>query len=167
MFRRVDLPARVAGRLLLHSMPGRFEAIERVWHQVRTDSVGAIVCLTEPYEIEMKSAKYAEALESGTVPCAVLPFAVREGGVPENRNAFWALANDVANRLRSGETVLIHCAGGVGRTAMLAVSVLLVLGEPISVAEDIVSRAGSTVETGAQIEMLSWCAARVIGGLTV
>ena len=43
MFRRVDLPAGVPGRLLLHSMPGRYEAIESVWHQVRNEAVGAIV----------------------------------------------------------------------------------------------------------------------------
>jgi protein-tyrosine phosphatase len=160
MFRRVDLPARVPGRLLLHSMPGRFEAIERVWHQVRNEAVGAIVCLTEIYEIRLKSSKYAEALEAGTVPCSVLPFEIREGGAPEDRHAFWALANDVANRLQSGESVLIHCAGGVGRTAMLAISVLLALGEPINEAEIVVSLAGSTVETMPQIEMLSWCASR-------
>ena len=103
MFRVVDLPARVPGRLLLHSMPGRFEAIERVWHQVRTEAVGAIVCLAEEYEIRLKSSKYAEALEAGTVPCSVLPFEIREGGVPENRDGFWALASDIANRLKSGE----------------------------------------------------------------
>jgi len=160
MFRRVDLPARVPGRLLLHSMPGRFEAIERVWHQVRNEAVRAIVCLTEIYEIRLKSSKYAEALEAGTVPCSVLPFEIREGGAPEDRHAFWALANDVANRLQSGESVLIHCAGGVGRTAMLAISVLLALGEPINEAEIVVSLAGSTVETMPQIEMLSWCASR-------
>jgi len=160
MFRRVDLPARVPGRLLLHSMPGRFETIDRVWHQVRSESVGAIVCLTEQFEIHQKSTAYAEALKAGTVPCAVLPFEIREGGVPKNRDAFWGLANEVANRLQSGEAVLIHCAGGVGRTAMLAVSVLLALGHPMDEAESIVSRAGSTVETMAQIEMLSWCATR-------
>jgi len=142
-------------------MPGRFEAIERVWHQVRSEAVGAIVCLTEEYEIHQKSSKYADALESGTVPCSVLPFAIREGGVPEDRDAFWVLANDVANRLQSGEAVLIHCAGGVGRTAMLAISVLLALGEPVNEAESVVSRAGSTVETMPQIEMLSWCASQV------
>jgi protein-tyrosine phosphatase len=160
MFRGVELPARVPGRLLLHSMPGRFEAIERVWHQVRNEAVRAIVCLAEEYEIRLKSAKYAEALEAGTVPCSVLPFEIREGGVPADRDSFWALANDVANRLQSGEVVLIHCAGGVGRTAMLAVSVLLVLGEPMNQAESVVSRAGSIVETMPQIEMLSWCATR-------
>jgi hypothetical protein len=103
MFRRVDLPARVPGKLLLHSMPGRYEAIEGAWQQVKSEAVGAIVCLTEQYEIRLKSSQYAEALETGTVPCPVLPFEIREGGVPEDRDAFWALANDVANRLQSGE----------------------------------------------------------------
>jgi protein-tyrosine phosphatase len=163
MFRRVDLPAPVHGKLLLHSMPGRFEAIESVWHQVRSEAVGAIVCLAEQYEIRLKSSAYAEALAGGTVPCSVLPFEVPEGGVPEDRNGFWVLANDVANRLHSGEAVLIHCAGGLGRTAMLAVSVLLALGEPMNEAESAVSRAGSMVETMPQIEMLSWCAARMNG----
>lgn len=160
MFRLVELPARVPGKLLLHSMPGRFEAIERVWHQVKSEAVGAIVCLTEDFEIRLKSSQYAEALDAGAVPCSVLPFEIREGGVPADRDAFWGLANEVANRLQSGEAVLIHCAGGVGRTAMLAVSVLLALGETIHQAESIVSQAGSTVETMAQIEMLSWCATR-------
>ena len=161
MFRRVGLPARISGSLLLHSMPGRFEAIETVWRQVKSDAVGAIVCLSEAYEIRLKSSQYAEALDSGTVPCAVLPFEIREGGVPNDRHAFWALANDIARRLLSGDTVLIHCAGGVGRTAMLAVSVLLALGEPMHEAEKTVSQAGSIVETLAQIEMLSWCASQV------
>ena len=161
MFRRVDLPQKVPGRLLLHSMPGRFEAIERVWHQLRSEAVGAIVCLTEEHEIRLKSYKYAEALETGTVPCPVLPFEICEGGVPEDRHAFWTLANDIANRLLSGEAVLIHCAGGLGRTAMFAISVLLALGEPMNEAESKVSRAGSIVETMPQIEMLSWCAAQV------
>jgi hypothetical protein len=160
MFRSVELPARIPGRMLLHSMPGRFEAIEMVWHQVESNAVSAIVCLTEKYEIHSKSYRYAEALEAGTVPCSVVPFEIREGGVPTDRDAFWGLANEVANRLQSGEAVLIHCAGGVGRTAMLAVSVLMALGEPMIEAESLVAQAGSIVETMPQIEMLSWCATR-------
>lgn len=163
MFRRVDLPAQVPGKLLLHSMPGRFETIERAWLQVKSEAVGSIVCLAEQYEIRLKSSAYAEALEVGTVPCSVLPFEIREGGLPEDRDGFWALANDVANRLQSGEAVLIHCTGGLGRTAMLAISVLLALGESMNEAETAVSRAGSTVETMPQMEMLSWCAARMSG----
>src|SRR5207249_4226611 len=163
MFRPVDIPVRISGRLLLHSMPGRFEPIDTVWRHVRNEAVRAIVCLTEKYEIQLKSSQYAEALETGTVPCAMLSFEIREGSGPEDRDAFWALANNVANRLQSGEAVLIHCAGGVGRTAMLAISVLLALGEPMNEAEVAVSRAGSLVETMPQIEMLSWCVAKMNG----
>ena len=163
MFRRVELPAGVPGRLFLHSMPGRFETLEKAWQQVNIEAVAAIVSLVESYEIPLKSLAYAEALELGTVPCPVLPFEIREGGVPDDRNAFWGLATAIANRLQSGEAVLIHCAGGVGRTAMLAVSVLLALGEPIDVAEKTISRAGSLVETIAQVEMLAWCAAQAEG----
>jgi protein-tyrosine phosphatase len=160
MFRRVDLPAQIPGRLLLHSMPGRYEAIESVWHQVTNEAVRAIVCLAEKDELHEKSFEYAEALEAGTVPCLVLPFEIPDRGVPEDRDAFWTLAGDIAKRLQSGEAVLIHCAGGVGRTATLAICVLLALGEPASNARSVVSRAGSTVETAPQSQLISWCASQ-------
>ena len=158
------VPAPVTGKLLLHSMPGRYEAIEKVWHHVRSEDVRAIVCLTDQAEIREKSSEYAEALEAGTVPCSVLLFEIPDRGAPEDRDGFWILASDVARRLQSGEAVLIHCAGGVGRTATLAISVLLALGQPASEARTIVSRAGSTVETTPQSSLIAWCAARLVAG---
>jgi len=160
MFRPVDLPAAVPGRLLLHSLPGRYEAIESVWHHVRNEAVHAIVCLVEQDELREKSPDYARALDAGTVPCSVLPFEIPDRGIPEDWDGFWALAGGIAKRLQSGEAVLIHCAGGVGRTAMLAISVLLALGHPASDARIVVSRAGSTIETAPQSQLISWCAAR-------
>jgi hypothetical protein len=76
MFRRVELPAQLPGRLLLHSMPGRYESIESVWNQVRDEDVRAIVCLAEKDELCEKSSEYARALEAGTVPRSVLSFEV-------------------------------------------------------------------------------------------
>lgn len=160
MFRRVDLPTRIPGKLLLHSMPGRFETLDRVWAQVKKEEVRAIVCLAEKREVQEKSADYARALEAGKAPCAVLAFEVPDRGVPEDKVGFHALASDVAMRLQSGDVVLVHCAGGVGRTAMLAVSVLVALGESVNDARSAVSQAGSTVETASQREMILWCAAQ-------
>ena len=116
--------------------------------------------MPEEDELREKSFEYAGALEAGTVPCAVLRFEIPDRGVPEDRQGFWALARNLANRLQFGEAVLIHCAGGVGRTAMLANAVLLALGEALNDARSAVSRAGSTVETAPQSELISWCAAQ-------
>ncbi|HYJ15746.1 MAG TPA: hypothetical protein VE170_09665 [Candidatus Limnocylindria bacterium] len=163
MFRGVDLPPTVPGRLLLHSLPGRYEALERVWHQVKTDAVEAIVCLTERDEIHVKSQEYLQAIDNGSMPCLLLQFGIPDRGAPEDRDAFWHLACDIATRLQSGQTVLIHCAGGVGRTAMLSICVLLALGQAVGDAREVVSRAGSTVETAPQSNLISWCAARASG----
>ena len=163
MFRQVDLPAQVPGRLLLHSMPGRYEALERVWNQVRQEAVRAIVCLVEKNELYEKSLDYSQALEAGTVPCPVLACEIPDRGAAVDRDAFWTLAGDVAKRLESGEAVLIHCAGGVGRTAMLAICVLLALGQTRNEAREVVSRAGSTIETAIQSELIAWCAAKIVG----
>jgi protein-tyrosine phosphatase len=160
MFRSVDLPASVAGRMLLHSMPGRYEALESVWIRLRSEAVTTIVCLAEKVELREKSAEYAQALEDGIVPCRVLVFEVVDRGAPEDRDAFWVLAREIAGQLESGDTVLIHCAGGVGRTAMLANCVLLALGASPGAARSAVSRAGSTVETAPQSRLISWCADR-------
>ena len=161
MFRSVELPAAVPGRLLLHSMPGRYEALEHVWNQVRKSAVDAIVCLAEKDEVHEKSSQYALALATGTVPCLVLTCEIPDRGAPADRDGFWQLAGAVAKRLQSGETVLIHCAGGVGRTALLAICVLLALGQEPGDARSVVSRAGSTVETAPQSQLILWCAGKV------
>ncbi len=146
----------------MHSMPGRYEALDRVWQQLHIEAVRVMVCLVETDELQEKSPDYARAILAGTVPCALLPFEIPDRGAPEDRDGFWALAGMVAKRLDLGEAVLIHCAGGVGRTALLAISVLLALGCPVGQARELVSRAGSTIETAAQSQLISWCVSRTV-----
>lgn len=68
-------------------MPGRYEAMESVWHQVWTEAVGAVVCLAEKDELRENFFEYAQALEDGTVPCLVLPFEIPDRGAAEDRAA--------------------------------------------------------------------------------
>ena len=124
-------------------MPGRFEALDDgLGNRMESEAVRATVLFSgttrNPPEIHSVCGRPGNRDRSRSV----LPFEICEGGCLKT-GTFWALANDVAKRLQFGEKVLIHCAGGVGRTAMLAISVLLVLGEPMNQAESAVSRAGS------------------------
>jgi protein-tyrosine phosphatase len=71
------------------------------------------------------------------------------------------MASDIADRLKAGGRVLIHCGAGIGRTGTLATCVLLALGDAYATAAWVVADAGSHPETAAQRELVSWCAARV------
>lgn len=144
----------------LHSMPGRDEPIEEVWQQIRAERVELVVCLAGPEEIRSKSPAYAAALAAKTVPCSVQSFAVADFDVPHDREAIWSLASGIADRLKAGAHVLIHCGAGIGRTGTLATCVLLALGDAHARAAQVVAEAGSHPETPAQRELVSWCATR-------
>jgi protein-tyrosine phosphatase len=156
VLRPVELPAGVVGRLYLAAMPGRHGPLEQTWEALRREGVQGVVCLAGPEEIRAKSAAYAAA-RAQAVPCqSVVPRS--DFGVPDDREAFWALA--CAWRAAGGGRVVIHCGAGIGRTGTLGACVLLALGQPPAKAEQAVSAAGSHPETAGQRALVSWCAGR-------
>lgn len=131
-----------------------------MWEEIRSQRVQLLVSLASLSEIREKSPAYAAALEQKAVPCAIASFPIRDFGVPEDREGFWALAVKVAHDLRAGGCVLIHCGVEIGRTGTLTTRVLLALGQPLRQAESAVSGAGSHLETAEQKELAAWGAAR-------
>jgi protein-tyrosine phosphatase len=154
LFREVTLPDGVPGRLLLHSMPGYEEGLDEAWESVRQEGVSLILCLTALDEVRDYVPDYAQAIESAACPCEVRLFPVPDHGVPETEGELWTAAREVAERLRAGEAVLIHCWFGIGRTGMLAVAVLLALGLSLEDALEPVATAGSWPESPAQRALL-------------
>lgn len=160
MVREVVLPDGVPGRLLLDGMPGRHEALPRTWTELTSHGVDTIICLAEPNEIAAASPAYAQALDRGTIPYEIVGHPIPDFGVPSDRGAFWSLAAAVADRLRAGDVLLLHCRAGIGRTGTLAVCILVALGLAADAAHQGVERAGSRPETTAQRDLIRWCAAR-------
>ncbi len=144
----------VHGKLILHSMPGRYENLAHVWDDLNSLGVGAIVCLAPLDEIREKSPMYAAAIQAGTVPCPIRLLPVRDYQGPDNDQVFRQMAVETADRLRRGEAVLVHCGAGMGRTGMFAIGVLMALGLSTDEARHAVEAAGSKPERSAQEEAL-------------
>jgi protein-tyrosine phosphatase len=166
MFREVKLPGAVAGGLFLHSMPGRYDVYEDVRQEIARCHIARVVCLAPLAEVQTKSLLYTQAIEATQPPWRQEMFPVPDYGVPEDCDTFWRLAQRVATALQSGERVLIHCGAGVGRTGMLAICVLLALGMTVDHARTAIGAAGSSPETSAQQEVITWAATRRRMGAT-
>ena len=156
MFRPVDLPDTVQGRLYLHSMPGRCETLDRAVQAIKDAAISMVVSLTSDLEIEEKSPDFARAIASGAFNANRMSFPIEDYSVPSDPNAFLDLSNDLARSLETGEKILIHCGAGIGRTGSLAECVLMSLGIDLTIADQLVREAGSGPETSDQRELLNW-----------
>ncbi len=161
MFRSMDLPKNVAGKLFLHSMPGRYEPLSRFHESMRGAGITCVVCLVPMVEIEWKSPEYAQMLKAGAHEWRWEHFPVRDFTVPDDKEQFLRLAQNIAARLRSGEHVLAHCGAGIGRTGTFSAAVLMALGLARETALQIVAKAGAGPDTATQADLLHWVAERL------
>lgn len=152
--RPVRLPEGVSGRLLLSAMPGRFDPLADFLAAATAAGVSQVACLAEAGEIARKAQAYAAARAGAALPFAVIDHPVPDFGAPAEAAAFDAFITGLSGALRNGETVVIHCAAGIGRTGMAAQRVLRALGLAPDEAAARVRAAGAQPETAAQRRFL-------------
>ncbi len=161
MFRQVNLPREVPGALLLHSMPGRYEAFEEARREMDRLKITRIVCLAPLDEIKEKSPDYAIAIARSELKPIHHLFPVADYGAPDDLDAFCALVREVATAIREGERVLVHCGAGKGRTGTFAICVLIALGFTEGDAREAVGKSGSEPEQPSQEAAIRSVAAKL------
>jgi protein-tyrosine phosphatase len=155
-FRPVRLPPEVPGELWLAAMPGRFETWRAFEALARTHRLRSVVCLTPCEEVAELSPQYHAAVQSGKLPFRWQHIPVRNFGVPDDPAAFRRDVQAVADSLRAGDAVLLHCAAGMGRTGSTAACVLKALGLPAGEALQRARDAGSNPQNAAQSGLVDW-----------
>ena len=118
------------------------------------DKVGAdsVVCLVQRFEIEDRYPDYVGWLEKS--PCATW-FPIADLDV-EPVEAEARLLDRVVDDLRSGRSIVAHCAAGIGRAGTLAVAICVKLGMSLEDSLDHVRRhrPGAGPEVGAQLAVV-------------
>jgi len=158
MFRSIKLPNNISGKIYLHSMPGNYEEYELALSELSEKDIQTVISLTSLDEIRMKAPHYAKAIEAGSLPFNRISFPIRDFSVPEDRDAYLRLVKETASNIKSGDSVLVHCGAGIGRTGMFAACVLLALGlkKPDALAH--VRSAGSEPEMPYRAALVDWVA---------
>jgi protein-tyrosine phosphatase len=154
--RRVRLPAEVGGQLWLGSMPGRFEPWNVFQGQADRARLGVVVCLTPRPEMAELSPDYHAAIVRGRLPFRWLHVPMRNFGSPEDGPGFRRDIQAIADSVRAGDAVLLHCAAGIGRTGTAAACVLKALGLDAQEALQRVREAGSNPQNAEQSGLVDW-----------
>jgi len=94
---------------------------------LRRSGVDVVVSLledAETRELELgEEGAFCEAKEMRFVN-----FPIKDRSVPSSRRDFINLATQFAAALAHGQSIVIHCRQGIGRSSLLAACVLVVLG---------------------------------------
>jgi hypothetical protein len=154
--RPVSLPADVPGSLWLGSMPGRFEPWSAFEAQAQRARLTLVVCLTPRSELAELSPNYHAAVVQGSVAFRWLNLPMPNFGVPKDGTAFRQQVGEIAAALRAGDSVMLHCAAGMGRTGSTAACVLKALGLPAEESLRRVREAGSNPQNAQQSGLVDW-----------
>lgn len=149
-FRPLPLPAPIPGRLWLQSMPGRLESWGAFLDEARQRQLNLVVCLNPLDEVAQLSPTYHKAIAEGRLPFRWLHLPMRDFGLGSDPSAFRAGVEQIVQGLRLGDSALLHCAAGMGRTGTVAACVLKALGQDAATALRQVRDAGSNPQSALQ-----------------
>jgi protein-tyrosine phosphatase len=156
VLRRLRLPPEIPGQAWLGPMPGRFESWKAFQDAAGHARLTTVVCLAPRSEVAELAPEYHAALARGGLPFRWLPVPMRNFGLPEDPAAFRRDIAALAQDLRGGEVVLLHCAAGLGRTGTAAACLLKALGVGADDALQRVRDAGSNPQNAEQSGLVHW-----------
>ncbi len=161
MISTIKLPTVIPGKISVSSMPGRYSTISAFKNYLEENMVSKIVSLTPFEEIQIKSPEYWNAIIKQELRAEIQHLPIEDYGVPDDWSAFYALVADMAESVKKGDHVLVHCGGGIGRAGTFSASMLLHLRIPRVTAIKLVHQVGSSPQTPKQRALVDWVAAQV------
>ena len=115
------------GRLAIALCPRGDDWLKDDLEFIKIGGVSTLVSLLEPQEaVWLGLGGEREAAEEAGMK--FLSYPIRDGHVPADVKTFRVFVAGLADRLRAGEPIALHCRGSVGRSPITAACTLIHLG---------------------------------------
>lgn len=114
-------------RLALSARPQGGDGLEQDLADWKAASVGAVVSLLEPHEMDSLGLQAEPAL-CRKFGMDFLNHPIQDHGVPASEAGLFDFVSALHGRVVQGEAVVIHCRAGIGRTGLVAACLLHLLG---------------------------------------
>ncbi len=112
------------GFLAVMAKPVAGEWIEEEFQGISHFGIKCLVSLLEEHEIrELGLSSAAKLCASNGI--SFINFPIKDRSVPPSTTKIFDVIEDVYQRISNGENTVIHCRAGIGRTGLLAASVLV------------------------------------------
>lgn len=141
------------GRLAISPRPRGGEWLEdeiRAWSQSGIDVVVSLLTCDEMKDLDLNEE--AELCRAHSI--SFISFPIDDLSVPASRSEALSLVSAIERLLVEGHRIVIHCRGGIGRSGLLAASLLVSSGiEPEAALRQVSDARGFSVpETAQQIQ---------------
>ena len=128
------------GRIGIMPRPRGGDWLEDEIRALRDAGVDVIVSLLEKHEIEELDLQHEPAYcNANDIVYLSLPIVDR--GVPKSGREMLDFARKLKGFIEEGKNLVIHCRQGIGRSTVMAVAVLALIGMPAETAFEVIARA--------------------------
>ncbi len=134
------IPGPWQGRLAVAARPRGGDWLQDEVTAWRKAGLGAVVSLLENDEAaQLDLAQEGSAVESAGLRFTSFP--IPDRGVPASTRQALSLLGNIAAALEQGQIVAVHCRQGIGRSGLVAASLLVMSGIGVEKAIEVVSAA--------------------------
>lgn len=123
------------------------------WRDVGIDTVVSLLTPSEAEDLHLSQ----ESLEAKSQGLSFISFPIVDRDVPASQDGVLKLLEQIDRKLSDGKNVVIHCRQGIGRSGVIAASVLISRGlSPGAALDELTAARGAAVpETAEQRQWLN------------